>query len=160
MWITPHPGAVMDRAPAHTDRCVTNEPKTHVPSTTGAPVRRRATWSAAARGVAAAGGALAVALLATAGTQASATVPEERSEALSAAADIAPKAAKAAPQEAAELAEDAAPRPAEPAPSDEAEPTPVPATASESGPTDQSTQRPATPATAAELAEQGLVVTG
>lgn len=135
----------MDHAPAHTDRCVTNEPKTHVPSTTGAPVRRRATWRAAARGVAAAGGALAVALLATAGTQASAAVPEERSATPSAAADIAPKPAKAASQDA------AAPVPAEPAP--------VPAEPSESGPTDRSTQRPATPATAAEQ-EQGLVVTG
>src|SRR5688572_27058680 len=103
----------MSRARAHTDRCVTNEPKTHVPSTTGAPVRRRATWSTAARGLAAAGGALAVALLATAGTQAGAAVPEERSPAPSAEADVAPQTTKAASQDAAAQADDAAPRPAE-----------------------------------------------
>lgn len=172
MWTTPHPEAVTRRAPAHTDRCVTLNPKTHVPSTTASAPRRRGTWSSAVRGVTAAGGALAVALLATACTQASAAVPEEPSAVPSVAAPQPAEDAAPAP------AEDAAQAPAEaaPEPADEGAPSPVPAAPSETGPADQAAPSPG-PAAPSETGltdqreprpvptvpgepEQGLVVTG
>ncbi len=106
------------------------------------------------RGVTAAGGALAVALLATACTQASAAVPEEPSPVPSVAA---PEPAEDVAQQ---PAEDAAPAPAEaaPEPSDEGEPSPVPAAPSETGLTDEREPRPV-PTVPGEP-EQGLVVTG
>ncbi|MFI2363616.1 hypothetical protein [Promicromonospora sp. NPDC019610] len=141
---------------------MTLNPKTHVPSTPATAPRRRGTWSSVVRGVTAAGGALAVALLATACTQASAAVPDEPSAVPSVAADTEP--AEAAPA---------------PAPADEGEPSPVPAAPSESGPSDEGgpTPAPAAPAAPAETEptdegeprpvptvpgepEQGLVVTG
>lgn len=122
----------MDPALPHTDRCVTIEENTPVqPSTV--PARRRGAWSSATRGVVAAGGALAVVLLATACTQASAAVPEEPSAVPSA------------------VSSDAVPQPAEAAqePSDEGDATPAPAAPSETRPSDESDEREATPAPAA-----------
>ncbi|MFJ3405957.1 hypothetical protein [Promicromonospora sp. NPDC090134] len=127
---------------------MTINPRTHVPSTTTAAPRRRGTWSSAVRGVTAAGGALAVALLATACTQASAAVLEEPSPVPSVAADAAP-----APSDAG-----AEPAEAAPAPADEGEPSPVPAAPAETGPTGEREPRPV-PTVPGEP-EQGLVVTG
>lgn len=135
----------MHRTPPHTDRCVTIEKNTPVqPSTV--PTRRRGTWSSATRGVVAAGGALAVALLATACTQASAAVPEEPS---------------AVPSAVSSDAADAVPQPAEAgqAPSDEGDATPAPAAPSETRPSDDDEPRPV-PTVPGERAEQGLAVTG
>ncbi|MFD6446749.1 hypothetical protein ACFWEJ_16710 [Promicromonospora sp. NPDC060204] len=150
---------------------MTLNPKTHVPPTTAPAPRRRGTWSSAVRGVTAAGGALAVALLATACTQASAAVLEEPSAVPSVAADAGQQPAEDAAQR---PAEDAAPAAAEaaPEPSDEGEPSPVRAAPSESGPSDQRAPSPV-PATGPSdqrdprpvpsvpgEPEQGLVVTG
>ena len=137
----------MDRAPVHTDRCVTIEKNTPVQQST-VPARRRGAWSSAARGVVAAGGALAVALLATACTQASAAVPEEPSAVPSTSADVVSQ-----PAEAAEPA---------PEPSDEGEASPAPAAPaapSETRPSDEGEPRPV-PSVPGERAEQGLAVTG
>jgi len=149
----------MDRAPPHTDRCVTIEKNTPVqPSTV--PTRRRGAWSSATRGVVAAGGALAVALLATACTQASAAVPEEPSAVPSAAQDAVSQPAEAAPQKSDE--DEPSPVPAAPdesAPSDQRAATPVPAAPSETRPSDEGEPRPV-PTVPAERAEEGLAVTG
>lgn len=110
----------MRRAPPHTDRCVTIEENTPVqPSTV--PTRRRGAWSSATRGVVAAGGALAVALLATACTQASAAVPEEPSAVPSAAQDAVSQPAEAAPEAAPEKSDRDEPRPVPSVPAERAE---------------------------------------
>ncbi|MFE7504705.1 hypothetical protein [Promicromonospora sp. NPDC057488] len=129
------------------------------------PTHRRGAWSSAGRGVVAAGGALAVALLATACTQASAAVPEEPSAVPSAVS----QPAEAAPSDSGPSDEsderEATPAPAAPSEtrpsdeSDEREATPAPAAPSETRPSDEGEPRPV-PTVPGERAEQELAVTG
>ncbi len=148
----------MHRAPPHTDRCVSIEENTPVqPSTV--PTRRHGAWSSATRGVVAAGGALAVALLATACTQASAAVPEEPSAVPSAVSEPAEPAQEPS-DEGEATPEPAAPSETRPSDeSDESEAAPAPAAPSETRPSDEGEPRPV-PTVPGERAEQGLVVTG